>query len=84
MSKWTNAVIAIAIATGKKIAMIGINKVPKPKPENKVSREARYAVMTITTAIIVLLPYFSIQFLKIYLHLDMDHGLLDETLGGMH
>lgn len=50
--KWTSAVMAIATAIGKKIAMIGISNVPNPKPENRVSKDAKKAVMMMIIVIL--------------------------------
>lgn len=43
------AVEAIAIGKGKKIAKIGINTVPRPKPENSVMIAASKAVRQMMT-----------------------------------
>ena len=40
LAKCTIAVMAMAISNEKNNATTGINKVPKPKPENKVNPEA--------------------------------------------
>ena len=39
--------MAMAIGSGKKMAMTGIKSVPSPKPEKNVSNEARNAVLAI-------------------------------------
>lgn len=53
LAKCTNAVIAMAISIGKNIATTGINKVPKPKPENSVNVDAINAVALIITMSII-------------------------------
>ena len=45
LRKCTTAVILIAVSSGKKIAKAGSRIVPNPKPEKKVSPEARKATM---------------------------------------
>jgi hypothetical protein len=45
-------VSATATATGKKIATTGMSRVPSPKPEKRVSNEARKAVITMIAVII--------------------------------
>jgi hypothetical protein len=39
----------MATSKGKNTATTGINNVPKPKPENKVSKEATSATIETTT-----------------------------------
>ena len=52
-SKWTIPVRAIATSTLKNNANTGINKVPNPKPEKKVSSEANKAVSPISKISII-------------------------------
>jgi len=50
--KWTKAVKEIAIGNGKNNKKAGVNNVPNPKPEKKVSMEAVKATkITITYSI---------------------------------
>jgi hypothetical protein len=45
-------VSAIAVGTGKNRLNTGVSRVPRPKPENRVRREAANAVRAMTISII--------------------------------
>jgi hypothetical protein len=55
LAKCTTAVAVIASETGKNSANTGIKTVPRPKPENRVSPEARNAISPIKTSSMMIL-----------------------------
>jgi len=55
LAKCTTAVTAMASGTGKSNANTGIKAVPRPKPENKVSPEAKNAINPIKTSSMMIL-----------------------------
>lgn len=58
LSKWTIAVSATAIFTGKKMVNAGSKIAPSPKPEKKVSSETGSATICMTTNSTGMLLYY--------------------------